>query len=183
MKKIMMTLAVVLCCAMFVTVAFTACGDDNDVNTPANENKATAVVMNCDLTVNDDMFNYLDLTVEYYDTNGKVQSEPMTAKNWKKTIQTKLPATLGARLKLQLKSDVDPSSLEKFTEDVKCVYSIIPVNASGNEMSKGDVYTIPSSLDMPGNKVADWVARHADGLVKFLYIVDANGQVTKSAWQ
>jgi hypothetical protein len=34
MKKILMTLAAVLCCAM-TAITFTACGDDDDTNYPA----------------------------------------------------------------------------------------------------------------------------------------------------
>lgn len=181
-RKFFLT-ALTMMCVMTTTTVFTACGDDDDNNTPADGNKATAAVMNCDLTVGDDMFNYLDLTVEYYDANGQVQSEQMTAKNWKKTVQAKLPATLGARLKMRVKSSVNPATLEKFTEDVKYSYSVNPVNARGIELSGGKVYSNHPTLDMPGDKVTDWVERHADGLVKFLYVFDANGQVTESSWQ
>ena len=80
MKKIMMTLAAVLCCAM-TTAVFTACGsDDDENNNPVDNTTSVAAVMDYSLTVGDDMFNYLDLTVEYYDANGKVQTEQMTQK-------------------------------------------------------------------------------------------------------
>ena len=36
---------------------------------------------------------------------------------------------------------------------------------------------------MSGDKVTDWGERHADGLVKFLYIIDGNGLVTESSWK
>lgn len=180
-RKFFLT-ALTMMCVMTTTTVFTACGDDDDNNTPADGNKATAAVMNCDLTVGDDMFNYLDLTVEYYDANGQVQSEQMTAKNWKKTVQAKLPATLGARLKIQVKNGTDPASLEKLAEDVQYAYGVVPANASGKALSDGKTYASHLKLDIPGGKVAEWAAKHADGLVKFLYIIDANGQVTDSNW-
>lgn len=175
--------ALIVICAMTTTV-FTACGDDDDnINNSVDDNKPVAAVMVCELTVGDDMFNVLDLTVEYYDANGQVQSEQMTAKNWKKTVLAKLPATLGARLKIQVKNGIDPASLDVFTEDVKYAYSVNPVNASGKEQSGGQAYISHPTLDMPGDKVADWVAKHSNGLVKFLYTVNSNGQVTESTWQ
>ena len=180
MKNLFMTLAVVMCCAIISSV-FTACSSDDDKN--SDNGKAVAAVMNYMVNVGDDVFAALDLTIEYYDANGQVQSEQMTAKNWKKTVQAKLPATLGARLKMQVKSSVNPATLEKFTEDVKYSYSVNPVNARGIELSGGKVYSNHPTLDMPGDKVTDWVERHADGLVKFLYVFDANGQVTESSWQ
>ena len=180
-KKISWATLTVMCAMTMITV-FSACSKDDDDKNSADDNKATAAVMNCDLTVGDDMFNYLDLTVEYYDANGKAQSEQMTEKTWTKNVKAKLPATLGARLKMQVKSGIDPASLEKFTEDVRYTYSVAPMNASGKELSGGKSYSNHPTLDMPGNKVADWTAKHADGLVKFLYIIDANGYVTEGSW-
>ena len=40
-----------------------------------------------------------------------------------------------------------------------------------------------TSLDMKGEKVSEWLERHADGLVKFLFVFDAKGQPTSSIWQ
>jgi hypothetical protein len=39
------------------------------------------------------------------------------------------------------------------------------------------------SLDLPGNKLTEWAEDHANGLVKFLYVFDANGQPTSGSWQ
>lgn len=181
-KKLLLATLTVMC-AIVLTTVFTFCSKDDDDNKTTDDNKPTAAVMDYSLTVGDDMFNYLDLTVEYYDANGKVQSEQMTEKTWKKTVQANLPATLGARLKMQVKSSVNPATLEKFTEDVKYSYSVNPVNARGIELSGGKGYSNHPTLDMPDDKVTDWVERHADGLVKFLYVFDANGLVTESSWQ
>ena len=183
MRKILMTLAAVLCCAMTTTV-FTACGsDDDDNNTPVDNTTPVASVMDYSLTVGDDMFNYLDLTVEYYDANGKVQTEPMTQKTWTKKVSAKLPATLGARLKAQLKFGVDVSTQEKVTVSYGYNYMGYAVSATDKVVSDVVSHGNSSSLDMRGEKVSEWLERHADGLVKFLYVFDANGQPTSSSWQ
>lgn len=124
-RKFFLT-ALTMMCVMTTTTVFTACGDDDDNNTPADGNKATAAVMNCDLTVGDDMFNYLDLTVEYYDANGQVQSEQMTAKNWKKTVQAKLPATLGARLKIRSRTAPTPPALKSLLKMSNTPMALFP---------------------------------------------------------
>ena len=178
----MMTLAAVLCCAMTTTV-FTACGSDDDGNTKPDDSTPVAAVMDYTLTVGDDMVKYLDLTVDYYDADGNVKSESMTEKTWKKTVQTQLPATLGARLKIQVKSDVNPATLEKFTESYSYNYSVYPIAASGKQLGGGKSSTSSMSVTMQGDKLAEWAEKHANGLMKFLYVIDANGQTTSSSWQ
>ena len=178
----MMTLAAVLCCATTTTV-FTACGSNDDgYKDPAKDTTPAAAVMDYSLTVGDDIVNMLDLTVEYYDANGKVQSEPMTQKTWTKNVKAQLPATLGVRLKIQLKSSVNPATLEKFTESYAYSYSICPVNASGKDLEGGKAGASKLSLDIPGNKLTEWAEDHSNGLLKFLYIVDAKGGITSSNW-
>ena len=179
----MMTLAAVICCAMTTTV-FTACGSDDDDNTTRpDDTTPVGAVMEYSLTVGDDLVNYLDLTVEYYDADGKVQTESMTQKTWTKKVTAKLPATLGARLKAQLKSGVDVSTQEKVS--VAHGYNFMGYAVSATDKVVGDVvsHSTTTSLDMKGEKVSEWLDRHADGLVKFLYVFDSNGQPMSSSWQ
>ena len=179
----MMTLAAVLCCAMTTTV-FTACGsDDEENNNPASDTTPVAAVMDYTLTVGDDMVNYLDLTVDYYDADGKVQTEPMTQKTWTKKVSAKLPATLGARLKAQLKSGVDVSTQEKVSVAYGYNYMGYAVSATDKVVSDIVSHGTSTSLDMKGEKVSEWLERHADGLVKFLFVFDAKGQPKSSSWQ
>ena len=48
MKRLFMTLAAVMCCAMISTV-FIACSDDDD-NDSADKTKAVAAIMNCKIS-------------------------------------------------------------------------------------------------------------------------------------
>ena len=180
MKRLFMTLAAVTCCAMISSV-FTACGSDDDKD--SDNGKAVAAVMNYMVDVGDDMFAALDLTIEYYDANGIVQTETLTKKDWTKSVQAKLPATFGIRLMVKAKEGVDYASLEKFTESYTYSYSVYPVNASGTVLGGGKSGSSHSSLDIPGSKVAEWIADKSGGILKILYAVDANGQVTSGNWQ
>lgn len=184
MKKTMMA-AAALMLLMMTAVALTGCGsDDADTGTPKpDDTTPVAAVMDYSLTVGDDMLSLLNLTIEYYDADGKVQTEPLTQKSWKKSVRAKLPATLGVRLKMQLKDGADPANLAQFTAAYGYSYEGYAVSATdkvvGNVVSSGTDQT----LAMQGDKVTTWMERHADGLVKFLYAFTANGQAVSSSWQ
>ena len=182
MRKMMMTMAAVLCCAMISTV-FTSCSKDDDDKNPVDNNKPVAAVMDVSLTVGDDMVGKLNLSVEYYDADGKVQTETLTTNEWKKSIKAKLPATLGVRLMVKAKDGIDYASLQKLTESYLYAYDVYPVNAIGNNLGGGKDGISHLSLDIPGSKVAEWIADESKGVVKILYTVDANGQVTSSTWK
>jgi len=74
MKKTIKTLAAVLCCAL----AFTACTKDEPGNpTPETDLTPVAALMDYSLTMGEDMLNLCDITIEYYDTDGKVKNEAL----------------------------------------------------------------------------------------------------------
>lgn len=167
-----------------ITVAgLTGCDKDSDDTLNNDDNKPVAAVMDYSLTVGDDMLSLLDLAIEYYDADGKVQTEALTEKSWKKSVRAKLPATLGARLKMQLKDGADPSSLAKFTASYGYSYNGYAVSVTdkvvGNVVNSANDYT----LSMQGDKVTAWLERHTDGLVKFLYTFDAAGKSTAASWE
>ena len=73
MKKSLMAAAALMLLMMSAAV-LTACDSDDDDNTtnPATDTTPVAAVMDYKLTVGDDMLGVLNLTVEYYDADGKV---------------------------------------------------------------------------------------------------------------
>jgi hypothetical protein len=180
MKKFLMTLAAVLCCAMTTTV-FTACGDDDD-KTPEEDNKAAAAVFKFNLKIGNDMLNALDLTVDYYDASGKLQSEAVTSGTWTKTVKASLPTTLGARLNIKLKGGVDPANISVMNEDVIYSYDIKVLTASGKELNEGKTDVVNKAYPVPGNKLADWVTKHANDIVNCIYTVDLNGKCAVGSW-
>lgn len=157
--------------------------DGGDDPAPVEDTKPVATIMDYSLTVGSDMMNYLDLTVEYYDATGIVQSEQMKQATWTKKVKAALPATLGVRLKIQLKSGVDTSGLDKFTESYSYLYEVYPVNASEKALEGGKSGRKVVGLDFQGEKLAEWVQRHANGLTKFLCVIDVNGQVSSGSWE
>ena len=146
MKTKMMTLAAVFCCALSSTM-FTACGSDDDDNDNNNNNKVqvdekkpVAVVKEYKFDVSDDMLAMLDITVEYYDENCKLQTEKLTQKEWIKKVKVaSVPAPAsGARLKAQVKDGVDVNTIGNKTSSYGYVCRSYLVNASDNEVGNSD---------------------------------------------
>ena len=181
MKRLFMTLAAVVCCAMISTV-FTACSDDDD-NDSADKTKAVAAIMNCKMDVSDDILAALDLTVEYYDADGKVQSEKMTKKEWEKEIRTKLPATLGARLKAKLKPDFDVTSDQKFAFAFGYSYAGYAVNSSDDVVATPHIKAGERSKTLKADEIAEWIESQPEGIVAYLYFFDASGNASAATWQ
>ena len=181
-KKIIMTLAAVLCCAMISTV-FTSCGgdgDDENKNT-GGDNKTVAVSMKAGLSVSDDMINYLDLTVDYYDANGQIQSEPMTEKKWERTIKANFPATLGVRLKAQLKDGIDPTSIALFNAESWISYRFEYLDSKGGITSEfGRSHGGEFSIE--GSKITDWLNKDGGKIKEILYNFDADGKWSEGSW-
>ena len=180
MKNLFMTLAVVMCCAIISSV-FTACSSDDDKN--SDNGKAVAAVMNYMVNVGDDVFAALDLTIEYYDANGKVQSEKMMKKEWEKEVRAKLPATLGVRLKAQLKSDFDVTSGKTFIAAYGYSYAGYALDAAGEVVSTPAISSSEESMSMRVGEIAEWLERHSDGILKYLYTFDVNGKAISATWQ
>ena len=180
MKKTIKTLAAVLCCAL----AFTACTKDEPGNpTPETDLTPVAALMDYTLTMGEDMLNMCDITIEYYDTDGKVKNEALTKGSWEKRVLAPLPASLGVRVKAKLKSGANPSSQESFTAAYGYDYMGYAVNSTGGVVSDVVGRGSSTSMSMKGDKVEEWLTRHADGLFSFLYSFDAKGKPTRETWE
>ena len=115
MKKILMTLAAVLCCAMTTTV-FTACGSDGDSTPPVPEVVSYQVDYSLEFpqetTQGTNLFGNLYLLcdkieVGYVDENGQEQREVVNNGKWSKSVTYN--KSLNGYLKLYL---TKPASLD-----------------------------------------------------------------------
>ena len=172
-------------CALVMTTTLTACGGDDDNDSKGgggDSNKPVVASMKATLTVGDDLIKYFDLSVDYYDANGKIQSEPVKEAKWEKTIKTSLPATLGVRLKAtQLKDGVDPSAIDLISVKSSIAYDyqtldakdgICEVFASGH----GGSYSIK------GSDISEWLKEDGQEIQQILYNFDATGKYTLGSW-
>ncbi len=86
MKKNLMRSMFVLLTAI-ISFQFISCSDDDDPQTPPQEENLTAEVR---YYIDDmkDLFSLVDITVDYTDENGDIQTEAVTSLPWKKELPT-----------------------------------------------------------------------------------------------
>ena len=125
MKKILMTLAAVLCCAM--TTVFTACGSDSDDdNTPPVQPKVVAYQVDYSLEFPKDievttgegtaicgnMYSLCEkVEVGYIDENGQEQKEVINTEKWTKTVTYKKSIEPTIKLYIVKPTNLDIESL------------------------------------------------------------------------
>jgi len=134
-------------------------------------------------TIVPSMLDYVDVTVDYYDESGKVKTEKITDKEWKKSFTTKLPVTIAARLNLSLKSDIEDYT--KF-DYIRIESSIA---AEGNLFNKaggivGGIIQKDGSnwLEIPGENFEKFITELGSGYRKFFIEYDAAGKKTEGSW-
>ena len=181
MKKNLMTLAAVLCCASL----FMSCGKDNPTQPEAPDTTPVSAVITYAFTVTDDLFSAFNLTVEYYDETGAVKTETMTSKAWTKTVKTtRLPATLGARVKVQLKDGFDSSKEGVFSAKHSYSYEYYVVNKSNEKLGSTVSNGSSGGVDMNYEKVPAYAERYQDKpIMKFLFNFAADGSATSGSWE
>lgn len=182
MKKNLMTLAAVLCC----TALFSSCEKNNpDQPVEAPDTTPVSAVMAYKLTVTDDLFSAFNLTVEYYDATGAIKTETMTSKEWTKNVKTnKLPATLGARVKIKLKAGFDSSKEGVFSAKHYYGYEYYVVNKSDEKLGSAASNGSSGGVDMKYEKIPDYAERYLDKpIMKFLVNFAADGSATSGNWE
>lgn len=179
MKKITMMFAAVICCAM-TAIVFSSCGDDE--SPAATDRTPVAAAMEYKMELGDQMLALFNMTIEYYDSDGTLKSEPMTQNTWTKKVRAKLPVTLGMRVRGQVKPGVDIDSQEK----IFCSYgySCNGYAVSATDLVVGNIENNGSSTsyEVSSETKAEWVQHIINGFAGFLVDFDANGRATSSRW-
>lgn len=183
MKKNLIKFAAVIFCAMLATV-FTSCDKENNPNNnnnAASDDALSVAGMAISIKITDDLFSLLDLTVEYYDADGKIKSEVMTSPVWHKDIEANLPCKLGARVKMVAKAGAKPSGTIDTHNDI--FYSACARSRNGKNQgemvynnSAAGVYNIPASG-------LDSYIKNTNGVItSFLFEFNAKGEPKKLSW-
>lgn len=175
--------ALTVMCALVMSTTLTACGsdDDNDSKGGGDDFKPVAASLNATLSVGDDLIKYFDLTVDYYDADGKLQSEPLKDTKWEKKIKASLPATLGVRLKAQLKDGVDPATIDLLSVKSSLAYGYQTLDAKDGII---DVFASShaGSYSIHGSDIPEWLNDEGKKIEQILYNFDANGKYSEGSW-
>ncbi len=172
MRKSLLAVATILCCATAATV-FTACGDDD--NETSSDTKSPHVELQMSFSESKDILKYCDVSIEYNDGTG-AKTETLTDTAWTKTLTAKLPATFSIKKTVMLKAGVDLSTdttTFNCTEAYSYRYNIL--NADGGIMTSNGK---SSKLECEGEacKIAEGI-KEGDFNESFTFAFDANGKL------
>ena len=175
--------ALTVMCALVMSTTLTACGDDDDNGSKGGgDNKPVAASLNATLSVGDDLIQYFDLTVDYYDADGKLQSEPLNEAKWEKKIKASLPVTLGVRLKAQLKDGVDPATIDLISVKSSLAYGYQTLDAKDGIIGVF-ASSHAGSYSIHGSDIPEWLSDEGGNIEKILYNFDANGKYSEGSWK
>ena len=105
MSKAIKLIAIVL----ITMVGFTACcREDHSTPAPQEDVYTASLDINYSPEDEDDNLEVLDMTISYYDENGKEVSEQITSRSFKKSIYyKKLPCKIGYKISYSPKGNID----------------------------------------------------------------------------
>lgn len=185
MKKIMITIAAIVCCAMISTTLIACGGDDSDKGgngDPSVDKTPSIVSMTFSSDVNADMLEYFDIVMIYNDGTGEKQ-ETITTNKWTKTLTAKLPASFSFKRQIRVKANkydaLVAATKVTTTKQYSYVYEIF--NAAGKPVDKADLYkSVSGSVDGVGELVAKQVdAGKLDQ--NWAFVFNANGKLVSTA--
>ena len=164
MKKVLMTLAAVLCCAMTTTV-LTSCNSDSSNDDGAYDKTPKYVMIQFDMDNTADMVRYCDIEVTFEDEQGNKQSAKLESGNFDTnyiayaTASGELPTTFKFSRKVTLKQSIDQSidNLEsfKYTTRTKAEYGIF--NAAGYQIGIGETDIVGETGTVTGAEAAQLI--------------------------
>lgn len=172
-------IAILLGCAVAAAL-FASCtkAPEGETGTPASATAEYAV------SVNDEMLEALVVTVEYYDSDGSLKTENLTGP-WAKTIESQLPAEVGARVFFAVKDSFDASVSEIIHLAYGMEISGYIVNSDGTTREEVLHYTHADTKTIKTDRLAEWVGYYAEnGVFSARYqITDSGAWFTSLPWE
>ena len=159
MKKVLMTLAAVLCCAMTTTV-FTACSTDSSNDDGAYDKTPKYMMMQFDIDNTKDMLDYCTIELTIEDQMGNKKSTVLTSEYVDAdyvcyaTANGELPTTFKFSRKVTLKQSIDNLESFKYTTRTKAEYGIF--NAAGYQIGIGETDVVGEVGTVQGAEVANF---------------------------
>ena len=170
MKKVLMTLAAVLCCAMTTTV-LTSCNSDSSNDDGAYDKTPKYVMIQFDMDNTADMVRYCDIEVTFEDEQGNKQSAKLESGNFDTnyiayaTASGELPTTFKFSRKVTLKQEIDNLESFKYTTRTKAEYGIF--NAAGYQIGIGETDVVGEVGTVQGAEVANFAQLINQGVLDY----------------
>ncbi len=170
MKKVLMTLAAVLCCAMTTTV-LTSCNSDSSNDDGAYDKTPKYMMMQFDIDNTKDMLDYCTIELTIEDQLGNKKSTVLTSEyvdvNYVAyaTANGELPTTFKFSRKVTLKQSIDNLESFKYTTRTKAEYGIF--NAAGYQIGIGETDVVGEVGTVQGAEVADFAQLINQGVLDY----------------
>lgn len=148
MKKVILTLAAVLCCASLLT----SCKKDSSGSDTPSTSTPAYVVMNVSIPCTDDMLNNTNMSITYEAGNEK-NTETVTSKSWSKEFKVKLPATISISRAVTLKDDKTIPAEESFSYTKGYSVSWKFQDENGKDVKTGGISSVGSQSSAKGEKI------------------------------
>ena len=139
-----------------------SCGDDDEEDKGGSQKVYVKTVkMSATVEPAADLLNLADITLSYTDDQGANVTQAVTSE--KQTLNaeiSKFPAngTVTYTLKLKTNANIDASKAYKLLSGVKInLTSLMSDGTTGGFYSSGSSFT----MDIPGNKVEEWLSEYA----------------------
>ena len=194
MKKILMTLAAVFCCAMTTTV-FTACGSDSDDSSdPPAALEFMGVATRYYIVVDSMMTELCDYTLTYYGEDNKLVTEQMKwtydksvkGCSWTKDVTSiVMPAIVGAKMTVKLKegAQLEGKRVGNYRPIVKRMY-VTGLNKDRSTAFERLLDIGETSISFGGSaekipaQIELW--EQHNGVINSSYIINQNSAVTSN---
>lgn len=190
MKKNYLFLLAAIFCYVMTTTVFTACSTEEEGRGESNDKfVAVAVKAQDTIIVTDELLEKFNLTIDYYDVDGKIKTEPLTTNTWIKSFKTPLPAKVGVRLRLNLKEGIAMDDLKglSFRGGRFCCFTYVVDQTDhiyNTESVQGKGSEITVNLPTNETRLERLLDRYKNvGLDYYLYTYDEKGNYSSGAWQ
>ena len=152
MKKVILTLAAVLCCASL----FTSCKKDSSGSDTPSASTPAYVVMTVKIPCTANMLDYTNMSISYEAGNEK-NTETVTGSSWSKEFKVKLPGTISVSRAVTLREDKTIPAEESFSYTKGYSVSWKFQDENGKDVKTGGVASIGNTTSGKGAKVQEMI--------------------------
>ena len=170
----------------------TSCSEKNtpsgETEKPDDKEKTDGVpdaaLLEFTFNANEDMFKVFAISLDYYDTNGKIQNHELkdTAACSLYVISTGLPATLGYRINFTRRPNVDLSQFTQFRVLYKYKHRSCAIDANDEPVGPDQARSIRTEELMDPEQIDAWLEKYNAKPVAYRYEFDKDGKCTVKNW-
>ena len=156
MKKTLMTLAAVLCCASL----FTSCQKGNNASSEENkpDNTPAFVELGISMPATQDMLSYANTVLFYNDGTGE-KKETLSSTSWAKTLKVALPCNISFGRTITVKDGVELTKDKQFSYSSGCYVTYNILNSAGAKVKAGGTSGSTSTASLTADKVATLIEK------------------------